>query len=275
MRDELHLMELVDRYLDGSMNAEERTAFEARANTNSELRQLVEDQRVLREGVARLALRGVVVRSAPSGGRGWIGPTLGTVVIIAVATYAWMNWKSEASRDPEPVQDERMLPSPAEEPAAKGGSEEAARIIRRDTIVRVDTQIVVKRIMVPANITDEMMQEILDSVRTSAPTSAVIEEARPIVLQNVLTPDGDGHNDRLIVPGGPYLRATMVVRSARNELVFTQETEDPVWNGDLTNGKPAPEGTYQCEVTAVDRAGRVYSGREAVRLVRPNPFLIE
>ncbi len=28
MRDELHLMELVDRYLDGSMRVEERAVFE-------------------------------------------------------------------------------------------------------------------------------------------------------------------------------------------------------------------------------------------------------
>ncbi|HRH38694.1 MAG TPA: hypothetical protein PK760_10130, partial [Flavobacteriales bacterium] len=87
MRDELHLMELVDRYLDGAMTDPDRAAFETRANENAELRQLIEDQRALREGVARIALRGVVTSSAPSAGKGWIGPTIATVTVLIVASY--------------------------------------------------------------------------------------------------------------------------------------------------------------------------------------------
>lgn len=57
MRDELHLMELVDRYLDGGMGEVERTAFEERMGANGELRTLVDDQRALREGLHRVQLR--------------------------------------------------------------------------------------------------------------------------------------------------------------------------------------------------------------------------
>jgi TonB family protein len=57
MRDELHLMELVDRYLDGEMGESERTAFEERMRANGELRGLVDDQRALREGLHRVQLR--------------------------------------------------------------------------------------------------------------------------------------------------------------------------------------------------------------------------
>lgn len=57
MRDELHLMELVDRYLDGGMGEVERTAFEERMGANAELRALVDDQRALREGLHRVQLR--------------------------------------------------------------------------------------------------------------------------------------------------------------------------------------------------------------------------
>lgn len=261
-------MELVDRYLDGSMNAEERTTFETQANSNAELRQLIADQRVLREGVARLALRGAVVRSAPSGGKGWFGPTLGTVVIIAVATYAWMNWKSEHSHELAPVEEEQVLPSPAEEPSTDATSEATTRIVRRDTIVRVDTQIVVKRVMVPALATADERQAIIDSVSANAVTFATIEEAHRITLQNMLTPNADGHNDRLIVPGGPYVRATMTIWNARKELVFQEESAAPVWNGTLKNGQPAPDGNYGCEVIAIDRAGRTYGGSETVWLTR-------
>lgn len=60
MRDELHLMELVDRYLDGGMDDAERSAFEARIADNAELHALVDDQRALREGLQRVRLRGVL-----------------------------------------------------------------------------------------------------------------------------------------------------------------------------------------------------------------------
>lgn len=57
MRDELHLMELVDRYLDGGMGVAEHAAFEERMGANAELRALVDDQRALREGLHRVQLR--------------------------------------------------------------------------------------------------------------------------------------------------------------------------------------------------------------------------
>ena len=81
MRDELHLMELVDRYLDGSMNAEERKAFEARANANTELRQLIEDQRALREGVSRLPVRAAAAKAYRSYRLGKPGPWIGGVTL--------------------------------------------------------------------------------------------------------------------------------------------------------------------------------------------------
>ena len=57
MRDELHVMELVDRYLDGEMGETERAAFEERMRTNGELHGMVDDQRALREGLHRVQLR--------------------------------------------------------------------------------------------------------------------------------------------------------------------------------------------------------------------------
>ena len=67
MRDELHLMELVDRYLDGGMGESERAAFEERMRASGELQGLVGDQRALREGLDRVHLR----RSLASAHRTW------------------------------------------------------------------------------------------------------------------------------------------------------------------------------------------------------------
>lgn len=88
MRDELHLMELVDRYLDGSMNAEERTAFEARAQTNTELRELIGDQRALREGVARMNARASATKAYRSYRLSKPGPWIGGAVVIAMLVTA-------------------------------------------------------------------------------------------------------------------------------------------------------------------------------------------
>lgn len=57
MRDELHLMELVDRYLDVGMAEAERAAFEERMRMNGDLHGLVNEQRALREGLHRIQLR--------------------------------------------------------------------------------------------------------------------------------------------------------------------------------------------------------------------------
>ncbi len=61
MRDELHVMELVDRYLDGDMGNTERAAFEERMGGNAELGLMVNDQRALREGMLRIHLRQAAV----------------------------------------------------------------------------------------------------------------------------------------------------------------------------------------------------------------------
>jgi hypothetical protein len=103
MRDELHLMELVDRYLDGSMNAEERKAFEARANSNAELRQLVEDQRALREGVARVPVRTAAAKAYRAHRFGKPGPwAAGAVVLAIVVATTMLLWRAQDhSRDSE------------------------------------------------------------------------------------------------------------------------------------------------------------------------------
>ena len=84
MRDELHLMDLVDRYLDGSMNETDRKAFEARAEANAELRQLIEDQRALREGVQRVPLRAAAAKAYRAYRFGKPGPWVGGAAVVAI-----------------------------------------------------------------------------------------------------------------------------------------------------------------------------------------------
>ena len=116
MRDELHLMELVDRYLDGAMNAEERKAFEARATANTELRQLIEDQRALREGVSRLPVRAAAAKAYRSYRLGKPGPWIGAVVVIAViitaAFFALRETPLAFNKEHDSVPSEVVIPEP-------------------------------------------------------------------------------------------------------------------------------------------------------------------
>jgi hypothetical protein len=91
MRDELTLMELVDRYLGGELNASERVAFEERIRTNAELRALVEEQRTLHGGLQRLALRPAVNKAYRSYKWGKWAPGIGGAAVIALlAVGGWM-----------------------------------------------------------------------------------------------------------------------------------------------------------------------------------------
>lgn len=98
MRDELHLMELVDRYLDGSMNEADRLAFETRAAANTELRHLVEDQRALREGVARVPVRAAAAKAYRSYRFGRSGPWFVGAAAVAILAASAVYLAGNASK---------------------------------------------------------------------------------------------------------------------------------------------------------------------------------
>lgn len=117
-----------------------------------------------------------------------------------------------------------------------------------------------------------LMEVVFPCSNGGVPAASITEQIlgpeKTILLQNILSPDNDGVNDRLIVPGGPYRRASMFVSNSQGSVVFTSDGPDPIWDGRLTNGQPAPAGIYQIDVSAVGLDGSTYGGRERVRLVR-------
>jgi cytochrome c551/c552 len=106
MRNELHLMELVDRYLDGDMNVRDRAAFEQRLSTNDELRSLMEDQQKLREAARRVPVRAAARKAYRKYRWGkWAGGgAAGAVILVAVtaAIFLWnANGKSPSGENSE------------------------------------------------------------------------------------------------------------------------------------------------------------------------------
>ncbi len=91
MRDELHLMELVDRYLDGGMSDAERSAFAERMRGSAELNAVVMEQVALREGLQRSHLR----QAARAAHRHWwwrrYAPAAAAVVLV-LGMGTWALW---------------------------------------------------------------------------------------------------------------------------------------------------------------------------------------
>lgn len=178
MRDELHLMELVDRYLDGSLNEAERAAFEVRAEASKELRQLIEDQRTLREGVQRLQLRGLAQNAAPKGGTG--GSVAGLFAILAIigASYVLWNSATEAVRVEPAI--EEVMPTEGD---AYGPSEDmqpdTPAQVQQGRTQRIDTTWVVKEIVVPVQASEAaVIEHLADSIRRSAGADSIIVRPR-------------------------------------------------------------------------------------------------
>jgi hypothetical protein len=103
MRDELTLMELVDRYLGGELNAAERAAFGERIRTNAGLRELVEDQRALHGGMKRLALRPAVNKAYRSYKWGKWVPGIGGAAVIAILAVGGLMVTNDHHPTKEPL----------------------------------------------------------------------------------------------------------------------------------------------------------------------------
>ncbi|MBL7950628.1 MAG: hypothetical protein JNM62_02810 [Flavobacteriales bacterium] len=88
MRDQLHLMELVDNYLDGTMNNNDRAAFEERLRTNEELRVLVEDQEHLRRAARRSPVRAEAKAAYRKYRWGRMLPSMGIGLVLLIAAIA-------------------------------------------------------------------------------------------------------------------------------------------------------------------------------------------
>lgn len=180
MRDELHLMELVDRYLDGSMTEADRSAFEARAEASNELRLLIEDQRALREGVQRLHLRSLAVKAAPKGFGGGAVAGLFAIAAIIGASYLLSNRQTESDQVEPEIEEVQPVGS---------GESESEPMMLPDTlyevqerrIKRADTTWVMKQIMVPVQASESAaIEHMADSILRSAGADSVVIRPRVV-----------------------------------------------------------------------------------------------
>ena len=102
----------------------------------------------------------------------------------------------------------------------------------------------------------------------------LVDVYTPLSLPNAFTPNGDGHNDRFYVLGGPAgsVVEELAVFSRWGEMVFrVQDTApgDPAagWDGRV-HGSPAPTGTYVYMIVMKYTGGTRQSYKGTVVLIR-------
>jgi hypothetical protein len=138
MRNELNLMELVDRYLEGAMDATERATFEQRLGTEPELNAMLLDQRSLREGLERLALRPAVAKAYQAHRFGKWKPWLGGASVVIIAAAGWTLWDRMPREAHEEPVIEQVTPAPVD-PGTVLSSDSARRTIRHEVDTIIDT----------------------------------------------------------------------------------------------------------------------------------------
>lgn len=84
------------------------------------------------------------------------------------------------------------------------------------------------------------------------------EKNLDITLPNVITPNGDGNNDVVIIKTPSFRRFLMEVYNNRAELIFRSTDQNIGWSGQDMSGNPLPDGNYFYKITAEGEDGTVY-----------------
>ena len=84
------------------------------------------------------------------------------------------------------------------------------------------------------------------------------EKYLDITLPNVITPNGDGNNDVVIIKTPSFRKFLMEVYNNRAELIFRSTDQNIGWSGQDMSGNPLPDGNYFYKITAEGEDGTVY-----------------
>jgi gliding motility-associated-like protein len=87
-------------------------------------------------------------------------------------------------------------------------------------------------------------------------------------LPNIITPNGDGQNDRLAFKVVDIQALYVVVLDQSGKILFESDNTYDLWDGTNADGSPAAEGTYYYIIKAVGIDGTVIERKESVDLIR-------
>ena len=284
MREELHLLELADRYLEGTMSADERNAFELRMAGSQELRDAVDDQRALREGIARVHVRAAATKAYTSYrfGKWWPWAVGGAVVIGLVVAGALL-----VPREGTHVSDEVELPT------EQSALQDTVRIVTPP-----DSEAASPRAMVVSTVDtlfDTVYVATVNGKRVSwdsIPKGAVIVEQRAVASKEGLTEPAEKGDMRALTKEEIAQRMDSV-KAFGQGAPATVSTTEPMFKGgwdamhrylqqNIRPIKESNEGGTVIVDFLVDELGRISDvqvkeslsephDKEAVRVIKAMP----
>ena len=92
MREELHQIERVERYVNGELSTSEQAEFEAELNQSVQLQELVEFQKLTAVAASRSALRAEIAAFAPKKPPFWqsgLGMLTGAIIVVGALSAAY------------------------------------------------------------------------------------------------------------------------------------------------------------------------------------------
>jgi len=103
---------------------------------------------------------------------------------------------------------------------------------------------------------------------TTTALVCIAAHADSLVVPNVFSPNGDGHNDTFRVTGGNLASLDVQVFNRWGQKVARMERIHQAWDGRSAAGEVLPEGTYFYLLHAVAADGKVYDLHGTVTLLR-------
>lgn len=95
-----------------------------------------------------------------------------------------------------------------------------------------------------------------------------IDPAGSLGVPNAFTPNGDGRNDVWRFFATEVAAAEVQIFDRWGNLVFSSKEPDPVWDGTVPGGAPAPQGVYILKMTGAFKDGTAQDFKGTITLTR-------
>lgn len=96
---------------------------------------------------------------------------------------------------------------------------------------------------------DQSKQQYRSGFHQSYSDSVISTNPTPNEFNTIITPNGDGFNDNLVIEPGFNSTVQVIVLDKWGTIVYKEEDYSNNWNGTHTNGKPLQDGVYIYYIT--------------------------
>ncbi|MBK6834542.1 MAG: gliding motility-associated C-terminal domain-containing protein [Bacteroidetes bacterium] len=107
-----------------------------------------------------------------------------------------------------------------------------------------------------------------NSCAATATVTIIVNENSTIVVPNIFSPNGDNVNDVLTITSTGLSELTIDIFNRWGSKVYVIDSPGQNWDGKLTNGEPAAEGTYFYILKAVGFDKKEYEAQGPIMLVK-------